>query len=120
MVYEADENIELLNYFVWRQNDCLRNCTSSYARYIYGHKAIMHKKFYDLVEMLNKSITKHNDISIEYKYGVFAKKQLYTKEGIDQKTNEPVKVLRSRVIVHPILVSANPDFEYLLKNKYWD
>ena len=39
IVFEPSEIIEILNYFVWRQNDCLRNCTSSYARYFCGQKS---------------------------------------------------------------------------------
>lgn len=119
LVYEANETTELLNYFVWRQNDCLRNCISTYARHLFSQKQVMYKKFNEMVDMINTTETKVDDINPDYKNGVFAKKQLIEKDGIDRKTNEPVKVTRGIVSLRNVKVSAQSEFEYLLLEKYW-
>lgn len=120
IVFEADELSEVLNYFVWRKNDCLRNCISSYARHVYGPKKIMHCKFNELVSLLDASKYKIDKIDSKYKYGVFAKKELYGKDAIDIKTNEPIKVTRTRVTVQTLDIMATPDYNHLVLQRYWN
>ena len=119
-VFEPNEITEILNYFVWRQNDCLRNCTSSYARHLCEKQAIYGKKFPEMVKMINATNMKHEDIPIEYRYGVFVKKELYEKECKNQKTGEMIKAKRGRIKIKPIIIKADEDFEYLIKDKYWN
>ncbi len=120
IIFESNEMSEMLNYFVWRQNDCLRNCTSSWARYKCGKTAIHKKKFAEMVEMINATDMKYDDISMEYKYGTFTKKELYEKECKDPKTFKTIHVMRAKVVTRVIVVCADEKFEYLINDKYWN
>lgn len=73
-----------------------------------------------MVEMINDTDMKHNDISMEYGYGVFAKKELYEKECKNPKTGKPITVMRWKIVTKPLIVLANDDFEFLIRDKYWD
>lgn len=119
VVFEPNEITEILNYIVWRQNDCLKNCTSSYARHKCG-KAAHKRTFAEMVDMINSTNMNYKDIPMEYKYGVFAKKELYEKECEEPKTYKKIKVMRSKMVSKPIIVEADENFEFLIKDKYWD
>lgn len=120
IVFEPSEMTEMLNYFVWRQNDCLRNCTSTWTRFKCGKTAVHKKKFAEMVEMLDATDMKHDMIPFQYKYGVFAKKELYEKECNNPETGKTVLAMRSKIVIKPVIVSANENFEFLIKDKYWD
>lgn len=118
-VFNSDEISEVLNYFVWRKNDCIRNCLSSYTRYHYGSKQLLHKKFDEMVQMLESTEHNFNNINPEYKFGVFAKKELYDKEIINPITNKPETITRTKTTINVIDIKATNEFEHLLQNKYW-
>ena len=45
---------EVVNYFIWRQKDWIKNSTSMLARSVYSHKELYKKKQKDIHEMLYK------------------------------------------------------------------
>jgi tRNA(His) 5'-end guanylyltransferase len=120
LVFDASELDEVLNYFVWRKNDCLRNCVSAFARYKVGPKKVMYKKFHEMVQIINESEPNFDSINSEYKYGVFAKKRMVTKKDIDRKTGEDVEVIRTQVDIKVLDICVAPEYEGVLINKYWD
>lgn len=48
---------DVVNYFVWRQQDAIRNSVQMYGRYILGHKALLGKKNHEVKQMLNDNGT---------------------------------------------------------------
>jgi len=115
LVFEANELEEVLNYFVWRKNDCLRNCVSAFARHNIGPKELMHKKFNEMLNVID-----YNSIDSEYKYGVFAKKKKVTKTDIDRKTGEEVEIIRTQVETRVIDINATLEFADIVTKKYWN
>lgn len=119
LIFEYDETCEMLNYFVWRLNDSYRNCTSAYARSVISKKELSGKKINNMLELMDKTGFDYNTVDDSYKFGVFAKKQLYTLKAIDKKSGNEVMVNRGKIISKVIKVKATDEFEYLLKDKYW-
>jgi tRNA(His) guanylyltransferase len=126
ILFDNDEVIEVLNYFVWRINDCYRNCVSAHARYIIpGKKTTHNKKLSEMIEMMNQIEIEdgvnfnYDDIDLSYKLGVFAKKELCTKTDVDRKTGKIVETVRSKVVVKIIDAKAQSKYEHLVTDKYW-
>jgi tRNA(His) 5'-end guanylyltransferase len=120
LVFDANELDEALNYFVWRKNDCLRNCVSAFARHKIGSKKVMHKKFHEMIQIIDESDPKFNSINPEYKYGVFAKKRMITKKDIDRKTGKEVEVIRTQVESKVLDICVSSEYEEVLTKKYWN
>jgi tRNA(His) guanylyltransferase len=57
-VFQIPEWIEVENYFIWRQQDCVRNSISSVAQFFYSAKELHGKSTNDMQELLfqNKGI----------------------------------------------------------------
>lgn len=120
LIFDKTETIEMLNYFVWRQNDCYRNCTSAFARHILKPaKQLVGKKMNDMLELLNKSEFNYNEVDNSYKIGIFAKKELFEKEAFNHKTNKKEIAIRSEIISKVVTIKATPEYEYILTQKYW-
>ena len=63
---------EVTNYFVWRQQDAIRNSLSKFARYFFSHKELENKNSSDMHEMLyTKGKNWATDLPDRFKNGVF-------------------------------------------------
>lgn len=55
---------EINNYFIWRQQDCMRNSIQMVGRANFSHKELQNKKCTDIVEMLKeKQINYYTDFA---------------------------------------------------------
>ena len=60
---------EVVNYFIWRQNDCIRNAINSIGQYYFSHKNLQHKNVSQIREMLVKNKINEEDYSGYCRFG---------------------------------------------------
>ena len=72
---------EVMNYFVWRQQDTVRNSISSVAQNLYSHKELDGKNMSVQQEMIFKQGINWNDFEATLKRGRFVFKEKYDKQG---------------------------------------
>jgi len=81
-VFILPEN-EVVNYFIWRQQDCTRNSIQMVAQSMFSHKELHGKSCGDLQEMMFQKGTNWNEFKAYWKRG-----RVVTKQGVDE--NIPV------------------------------
>ena len=80
-VFTIPDPVEVENYFIWRQRDCVRNSISMLARSLYSHKQCDNKNSSELQEMCFKAGKNWNDVSVENKRGrVFERMEFSDKD----------------------------------------
>ena len=60
---------EVVNYFIWRQNDCIRNAINSIGQHYFSHKNLQHKNVSQIREMLVKNNINEEDYSGYCRFG---------------------------------------------------
>jgi len=70
---------EVVNYFIWRQQDATRNSIQMVARSLYSHKQLMNKNTNEQQEMIFQKGQNWNDLSPYWKRG-----RVLTKDTIDK------------------------------------
>jgi tRNA(His) guanylyltransferase len=70
---------EVINYFIWRQIDTVRNSISSAAQSVLSHKELNNKNTNQMQEMLFQKGINWNDYAPKQKRGRFIFKQTYEK-----------------------------------------
>jgi len=68
-VFQIPEWTEVENYFIWRQQDCVRNSISSVAQSLYSHKELNGRNTTEMQEMIFQKGTNWNDYAPKYKRG---------------------------------------------------
>ena len=78
---------EAAMYFVFRQNDCIRNSIQQLARHHYSHNECQGKKSDKLLEMLKAKNVSWDELHDNFKYGSFFSKKVvknkFSKEELD-------------------------------------
>ena len=74
-------NEEVCNYFIWRQQDAIRNSIQMAVQAVYSHKELMYKNQSDMQDMLMKKGINWNHYQAWQKRGICITKQ------IDPETN---------------------------------
>lgn len=70
---------EYNNYFIWRQQDCIRNSIQMVGQANFSHKMLQNKKCEDILELLkNKGINYQADFPFYLQRGSCAYKQSMT------------------------------------------
>jgi len=84
---------EVMNYFIWRQQDTVRNSISSVAQTLYSSKELHGKNMSQQQEMIHQKGQNWNDFNPMLKRGRFVFKQEYeiTKNFNGEKLSEPAK-----------------------------
>lgn len=81
---------EINNYFIWRQQDCIRNSIQMVGQKLFTHRELQNKNCTDIVEMLKKerNIDYHKDYPIYLKRGSCIYKTIctYTQVIVGEKT----------------------------------
>jgi len=78
---------EVCNYFIWRQQDCVRNSIQSLARSLYGHKECNNKNQSQLQEICFQKGHNWNDLETKNKRGFCVKRSIPKEEdSIDGRT----------------------------------
>jgi tRNA(His) 5'-end guanylyltransferase len=62
---------EVVNYFIWRQQDCMRNSVQMCAQYLYSQKQLNGLNVEKMKQMLMGSDFDWNILQPRYKYGTF-------------------------------------------------
>ena len=73
-VFQIPYQEEVINYFIWRQQDATRNSISSVAQSLYSHKELNGKKTDELQEMIFQKGINWNDYSPREKRGSLIRK----------------------------------------------
>ena len=80
-VFTIPSDIEIENYFIWRQQDTTRNSISSVAQSMFSHRELENKNTDQMQEMCFQKGVNWNDFSAKLKRGRLIVKQDYEKEG---------------------------------------
>ena len=80
-VFTIPSDIEVENYFIWRQQDTTRNSISSVAQSMFSHRELENKNTDQMQEMCFQKGVNWNDFSAKLKRGRFIVKQDYEKDG---------------------------------------
>lgn len=77
-VFTIPDPTEVYNYFVWRQQDCIRNSVSMVAQSLYSHKELHGKSQNEMLDMIiEKDSSWALDFPKGFKFGRLIKKELY-------------------------------------------
>jgi len=120
-VFSVPNNGETLNNVLWRHKfDYRRNSISGLARHHYTPKELHGLHSGDqIAKMLEKGVDWHAQPAW-YKWGTFIKKQLYSIETKNPKTEEPVTAIRTRIVRKSFaLDDFSQDNIYFLFSKYY-
>lgn len=79
-VFTIPSDYEVENYFIWRQQDTVRNSISSVAQSLYSHKELASKNVSEQQELIFQKGINWNDYAPKYKRGRFIFKQEVEKE----------------------------------------
>lgn len=62
---------EVINYFIWRQNDCSRNAVLRYGQHCFGHKKLQGLKVPQILDLFKEiNIDYENEIHPKYRRGI--------------------------------------------------
>jgi tRNA(His) guanylyltransferase len=80
-VFTIPDRIEVENYFLWRQNDCVRNSISMTAQSLYSSNQLDGKNTSEQQDMCMEKGVNWNDMPAGFKRGRFIIKEFYEKDG---------------------------------------
>ena len=104
-VFQIPYQEEVINYFVWRQQDATRNSISSVAQSLYSAKELHGKKTSDMQEMIFQKEINWNDYSPREKRGSVIRKvekKFVRKETAAKITEKEVIIPESSVYTRSI------------------
>jgi len=79
-VYGVPTNEEVLNSFLWRSRDCVKNSKSMFAQTYCSHRELMNKTAEEQIQYCkDKTGNDWNEILDRYKYGYLVKRKEYRK-----------------------------------------
>lgn len=93
-VFQIPQQGEVINYFIWRQQDTTRNSIQAVAQYLYSQKELQGKNVNELQDMIFKKGVNWNDYDIDCKRGRLIYKECYY---LDETNLDSV---RSRWVKH--------------------
>jgi len=110
-VFTLPSQIEVVNCFLWRQQDATRNSVSMAAQSMFSHKELHKKNTSEMHEMMFQKGVNWNDYPVGFKRGRAIVKETYLHSGRNKKTGEMAETHRSRwVSVEPPIFSQEPSF----------
>ena len=93
-VFQIPYQEEVINYFLWRQQDATRNSISSVAQSLYSSKELHGKKTSDMQEMIFQKGINWNDFTTREKRGSIIRRV----EHVYARRDEPIMDGKTRVI----------------------
>lgn len=114
---EDPVNMELINAFLWREQDCRKNSVSMAAHSMFSHKSLQGKDRHEMVALMQEANFDYDMLPDYFKKGTYLKRETYeAKMGTEvpeqYRTDEPV--IRSRIV--PVVNDWETTTERL---KYW-
>lgn len=70
-LFTIPDRIEVMNYFIWRNQDCMRNAVSMVAQSFFSHKELHKKSTRDKLQMLEAKQVSLNNYWPEHQFGRF-------------------------------------------------
>lgn len=80
-VFTIPSNVEVENYFIWRQQDATRNSIASVVQSLYSPKQVYGKNTSEMQEMCFQKGVNWNDLPPKYKRGRATVRLEYDKDG---------------------------------------
>jgi tRNA(His) 5'-end guanylyltransferase len=65
---------EVVNYFIYRQHDGVRNSVSMHAHDVFGHKAVQGKSVIEMKQMLKDEGKSWDDLPTQFRHGIAIRK----------------------------------------------
>lgn len=96
-VFQLPSKQECANAFVWRERDATKNALSMAASSVYSHKDLLGKNSADKHQMLFEKGINFNDYPIEFKRGVYVRRQQIVKSMVVK--DEQINAIRTVVDV---------------------
>ena len=101
-VFHISNWIEVYNYFVWRNNDCMRNSVQMVARSLFSHNQLNNKSCSDIIPMIESMGIDWDNYDPSCKYGRIVYNKTRTVESV---VNEQiVKTSRNYFVLEPAWV----------------
>lgn len=107
---------DVVNYFLWRQQDATRNSVQMLARSLYSHKECTNLNNSQLQELIFQKGINWNDCSTSQKRGRCIVKKYTEKSALNPKTQQYETALRSEWIVDNEIPIFSQDRNYI--NQY--
>ena len=110
-VFQIPYQEEVVNYFIWRQQDATRNSISSVAQSLYSHKELNGKKTSEMQEMIFQKGINWNDYTPREKRGSLIRKvekKFVRKETSAKMTEETVIIPESSIYTRNVW-EADPE-----------
>jgi tRNA(His) 5'-end guanylyltransferase len=110
-VFQIPYQEEVLNYFVWRQQDATRNSISSVAQSLYSHKELNGKKTNEMQEMIFQKGINWNDYTPREKRGSLIRKverKFVRRDGDANVTDKTVVIPQSAIYTRNVW-EADPE-----------
>lgn len=106
---------DVVNYFLWRQQDATRNSIQMLARSMYSHKECDNKNTSELQELTFRKGVNWNDCPVSQKRGRCLVKTQYEHVGTNPKTGEEIPSTRSTWTVDNNIPIFSQDRSYIEK-----
>lgn len=106
---------DVVNYFLWRQQDATRNSVQMLARSLYSHKECENKNNSELQELIFRKGINWNDSPTSQKRGRCLVKTQYEHVGVNPKTGESIPSMRSAWKVDNEIPIFSQDRQYIEK-----
>lgn len=74
------DKIEVYNYFLWREQDAIKNSISMLAQSLYSHNELHKKNSSEMQEMCFQKGVNWNNLESRFKRGIFIAKEMYKKD----------------------------------------
>lgn len=104
---------EVVNYFIWRQQDATRNSVQMLARTLYSHKELIGKNNSELQELCWQKGQNWNDCPATQKRGRCIVKTKQIKQGKNPKTGEVFEAERTEWITDNEIPIFSTDRNYI-------
>jgi len=118
-VFQIPYQEEVINYFIWRQQDATRNSISSVAQSLYSHKELNGKKTDEMQEMIFQKGINWNDYSPREKRGALIRKieRKFVRRGtVAEETDKTVVIPESSIYTRNVW-EADPETPIFSKDK---
>jgi tRNA(His) 5'-end guanylyltransferase len=111
------EDYELVNYAVWRSQDCHRNAVFAFARTCFSHDVLQNKNTQERITMLQTQGLDWSKVPAYLKYGQYGKKtRMAMPTDLSRHGQTP---LPRRVYFKSFQIVGTEDMLQMLLAKYW-
>ena len=113
-IYQVPSLDELVNCFVWRENDAIKNSISSYAMEFYSSKQLHQKNQKDRLEMLDEDGHPWRDLPIELRRGTYFARKNKTYDGPE---GQYIRTIVEEVFTHEQLAKIENKVGYVFEGE---